>query len=79
MGADSWRSYDWEWLCLSSCALEKALSWSEKAFFKVCSYPEEMGISLKASMDKKTVCLAVRSSQDCVMIYLRLGDLWLIV
>lgn len=28
---------------------------------------------------KDRVCPAVGSSQDCVMIYLRLGDLWLIV
>ena len=30
------------------------MSRSEKAFFKVYSYPEETGMSLKASMDKKT-------------------------
>lgn len=36
------------------CLGESLVSRSEKAFFKVCSYPEEMGISLKASMDKKT-------------------------
>lgn len=41
MWADSWRSYDQEWLCLSSG--ESTVSWSEKAFFKVCRDPERDG------------------------------------
>ena len=58
MWADSWRSYDQEWLCLSSCALEKALCLGlRKHSSKSAGTQKEMGISLKASNNEETECV----------------------
>lgn len=81
--ADSWRSYDQEQLgfhrllCLGGSS-PSSVRWCEKAFFKVCSYPErgwDVPAGKTSINEKAEWCLAVESSQDCVLTWLRFGNL----